>query len=246
MASSSQPAAEYQRQQAALSQGLTAQVSAAWDSLLVVGDLTASLPVLSAGIAALVARYGSASAGAAASYYRQARAAAGVKGPVTVAHAPPAGLEQVTASVRWATKGLWSAQPQAAAAKVLLQGAAQRLAAAPGRDTITAAVAGDRQARGWARVTRPGCCYWCAMLASRGAAYKSQQTASFEAHDHDRCTVEPVFGTYEMTADARQWQALWRSSTKGLSGDEAVKAFRQAFEGRDQGPARGENHPHGG
>lgn len=48
-----------------------------------------------------------------------------------------------------------------------------------------------------------------------------------------RCAVEPLFsGRYEPTAAVRQAQALWKSSTKGKSGPEALKAFRQAVEGR--------------
>jgi hypothetical protein len=236
---SSQPAADYQRRQALLASALAVQVDAAFTSLLVIGDLRASLPVLSAGVAALVQRYGSASAGIAASYYDQARAAAAVKGAFHVVPASPAGLDQVTQSVRFATRTLWSSRPDTAPAKAMTRAVAERHVMDAGRDTITAAVAGDRQARGWARVTRPGCCYFCAMLATRGGAYLSKQSAEFKKgtdepyHDHCHCVPEPVFGAYEMTADARAWQALWRSSTKGLSGDEAVKAFRQAFEGRD-------------
>ena len=230
-------AAEYQRQQGVLADALGVQVGAAW-ALLDISALKKTLPVFTAATAALVQRYGSASAGVAADYYDAARAAAGVKGTYTVIPADPAPFGQVEASVSWATKDLWTAEPQVAPAKVLVKGAAERLVLDAGRNTIVDAVRSDRQARGWARVTQPGCCYFCAMLASRGAAYKSQQSASFQAHDHDRCVVEPVFGVYEMTAQAREWQALWRSSTKGLSGKDARNAFRQAMEGREVTAAR--------
>ncbi len=245
MAQQPPPATEYQRQQSALADGLGVQLGAAW-ALLDVAALARTLPAFAAAVAALVHRYGSASAGVAADFYGAARAAAGVKGSFTVPLADPAGLEQVSQSVGWATKGLWSAQPEVEAAKTLVKGAAERLVLDAGRNTVVQAVQRDRQARGWARVTQPGCCYFCAMLASRGAVYRSERTADFQAHDHDRCVAEPVFGVYEMTAAARGFQALWRDSTRGHSGDAAIKAFRQAYEGRDEGPARDDSTPHGG
>lgn len=240
-----QTAPEHQAAQATISAALARQLAAAWDSLLAVNDLKRSLPVLSAGIAALVQQYGSASAGVAADYYDAARAAAAVRGSYTVRPAAPPDHDQVDAAVRWATKGLWSAEPQAAPAKVLTQGVAQRLVLSAGRDTITAAVAGDRKARGWARHAEPDCCAFCAMLATRGEAYVSEKSAAFEAHDHDRCTPEPVFGVYEPPAHVREWKALYRQSTRKTSGQESVRAFRAAYDGK-YGPAQGEGTPHGG
>jgi hypothetical protein len=242
----SPPATEYQQNQANLADGLGAQLMAAWDTLLDVYALKKTLPVFTAAAAALVHRYGSASAGLAADFYDAARLAAGVKGSYTVIPADPAPLAQVEANVSWATKNLWTPEPDVQPAKVLVKGAAERLVLDAGRNTITTAVQRDRQARGWARVTKPACCYFCALLASRGAVYKTEQTASFEAHDHDRCVAEPVFGVYEMTAQARGFQAMWRSSTRGHSGDAAIKAFRQAYEGRESAPHGANDHPHGG
>jgi len=223
-------ATDYQRHQSALADGIAVQVMQAWDALLDIYALKSTLPVYSAAVAALVQRYGSASAGVAADYYSAARAAAGVRGTQTVLLAEPAGVDQVEANVSWATRALWTAEPVPGPAQVLVKGAAERLVLDAGRDTVIGAVHADRHAAGWARVTKPGCCYFCAMLASRGAVYRSQRSAQFHAHDHDRCMAEPVFGPYEMTADARQWQALWQSSTKGTSGSDAIRAFRAAYE----------------
>lgn len=46
-----------------------------------------------------------------------------------------------------------------------------------GRDLIAESVQQDDLALGWARQTRPGCCAFCAAMASRGYAYKSKTTA---------------------------------------------------------------------
>lgn len=226
------PAASYEAAQAALSAALLAQVERAWRRILDTADLARSLPALSAAVAALVHRYGSAQAGIAAEYYREAREAAGVTGKFTPVHADPAPPEQAAASVEWATRTLWTPEPDPEPALVMAQGSAQRLALDAGRDTILGAVRDDRHARGWAREPRPGCCAFCAMLATRGGAYVSRKTAGFQAHDHDRCVPVPVFGVYEPPAHVREWEGLWRSATKGHSGKAAIKAFRQAYEGR--------------
>lgn len=235
-------AQEHQAAQASLAVALAREVAAAWQALLDVTRLTKTLPDLSAVLAALVGQYGSASAAVAADYYGAARLNAGVSGLYTVIPASPPDHAQVDAGVRWATKDLWTAQPDPAPALKLTQAAAETMTLDTGRMTITDAVLDDRKARGWARHTEPGCCAFCAMLATRGDVYRSRQTADFQAHPGDRCQPEPVFGIYEPPAQVRQWQQLWRSSTRGTSGKGAIAAFRQAFEG----PAQGNDTPHGG
>jgi hypothetical protein len=69
-----------------------------------------------------------------------------------------------------------------------------------GRDTIIGSVNADKQALGWARVTDGDPCYFCLTLASRGAVYKTEQTADFQAHDHCGCTAMPLW-------DGTDWPA---------------------------------------
>lgn len=204
------------------------EVAAVWH-LLDLQHLAETLPRFAAAVAALVHRYGTASATLAADFYDASRIAAGVRGTFTVTPASPPDLEQVTAEVRWATRTLWSAEPDAPPARTMVAGAADRMVLDTGRATVQDAVQRDRAARGWARVPEAGCCAFCAMLATRGAVYKTSQTADFRAHDHDRCHIEPVFGQYEPTAQVREWQALWEKSTAGKSGAAARAAFRDAL-----------------
>jgi hypothetical protein len=56
-------------------------------------------------------------------------------------------------------------------------GSATRLITTAGRDQLVNFVQEDPVARGWVRSTKAGCCYFCAMLASRGPVYKE---SSFE------------------------------------------------------------------
>jgi hypothetical protein len=225
-------AADQQAAQVAVADHLSAQVSAAWSALLHVGALKLTLPRLSVAVAALVHQYGRASAALAVHYYEERRLEAGVTGKFTPVPADPASADAVDEAVRWATRDLWSRQPDVTAARRSVQAVSEKLALDTGRDTVIGAVHADRKARGWARVTEPGACYFCAMLATRGMAYRSEKTADFRSHDHCRCHAEPVFTAYEPSAQIREWQALWHGSTRGHSGKAAIKAFRQEYEGR--------------
>lgn len=221
-----------QRHQEALLGLLVAALRHAF-ALLDPGNLKTSLPEFKVAVAALIQQYGRASATVAAEFYRAERRAAGVPGTFTVRPATPAPLVQVEAALDWATKGLWNQQPDVRAAETQVEGVAEKLVLDTSRDTLLAAVKADRRAHGWARVPEAGACSFCLLLATRGAVYKTEQTADFRAHDHCKCHVEPLFaGHYEPTAQVREAQALYAESTRGLSGAEARKAFRQAVEGR--------------
>lgn len=135
--------------------------------------------------------------------------------------------------------------PRIAKAKALVDvsGAASRHVLEGGRQLITEATANDQLAVGFARVTDDDPCAFCAMLASRGFAYQSRETASRttarsrkrgpgkEYHDHCGCTVEPAFAEgAEWPGRAREFEQLWMDSTKGKGGKDALKAFRNAYE----------------
>lgn len=219
----------HQAGQAALAALVVRHMAAAW-RLLDVSRLTATLPQLVQAIAALTASYGRSSGAMAAELYDVQRAEAGIRGRFTVPVAGPPELEQIDAGVRWATKDLYSAKPDVDAARTLTEGVAQQAVLDVGRQTIVDAVQADKQARGWARTVEPGACYWCLMLATRGAVYKSEQTADFRSHGHCRCAPEPVFTAYEPTAELRQWQRIYADVTAGKSGKAARTAFRTAVE----------------
>lgn len=100
----------------------------------------------------------------------------------------------------------------------------------------------DGEAKGWARVTEPGACSFCRLLATRGAVYKSKDSADFRAHTKKpdgsggtcRCHAEPEFHNYEPTAQARQDTADYRrlADEFGHSGRDIHVAWRQHVEGR--------------
>lgn len=248
------PPEQYVAGQEALATLVVAQTARAWP-LLDVHAIRDSLPRLSVAVQAIIAKFGPASSAAAVQHYVAQRSAAGVPGRVAPKLAPaptPAAVEKVVSGAVSTLFGTVTPQDEQAALQAL--GAeVEKLVLDQSRQTTLGMVAGDRQAKWWARVPQPGACSFCLMLASRGAVYSSPQAAgrrdaaarwadakgyTNSFHPSCRCVVEPVFGVYEPTAQVRQAQALWRTSTRGLSGADARKAFRRAVEGRTGGPTR--------
>lgn len=180
---------------------------------LVIRDITQLWPVWEIGRVAtfgrftqlavtLIAARHQQSAGLAAAYYRAFRHAERVGGQDTPRMPDRLTADDVVPSLRaTALAGTMRAlrvgfSPQAASRSGLVQaaGSAGRLAMNGGRDLIVASTTVDGRAAGWRRVTAGGACDFCQLLASRGPVYKSDRTASFEAHDHCACSAEPVFG----------------------------------------------------
>ncbi|MFC6090867.1 hypothetical protein [Saccharothrix lopnurensis] len=140
----------------------------------------------------------------------------------------------------------------ARAALVMVSGATGRHTLDGGRDTVVAAAKTDRRAIGYARVTGDDPCWFCAMLASRGPDYKTAASAgagrnrsrsgeefagsgSARFHDHCACSIEPVFRRdAAWPGSGREFEQLWKDSTKGKAGVAAVSAFRAAIAERSR------------
>lgn len=207
-------------------------------------DLPGSWPDFREGAAAVTAQTAQAAGSLALDYFEDMRDAAGVRGSfVPEVRAIP---DRAAAAYLDTLAEKFLAEVDAEVAIQRLEAetvaAAEYLTAQEARSTLVQAVERDPQAKGWARVVRPGACYFCRMLATRGARYRSEESANFRAHTrYDgkggvcRCTVEPLWvGRYEPPAHVRADQQLWSEATDGLSGREAVNAFRAAVEGRTE------------
>ena len=140
----------------------------------------------------------------------------------------------VTGPVNIKSKVKRATPPEQAARSALVEasGAASRHVLNGGRKTLLTVVQNDNVALGWARVTDGDPCAFCAMLASRGPAYKSRQQASFQPHDHCACSVEPVFSREAAwPGRGREFQQLWNDNIRGqYSGKDAIRAFRRLYE----------------
>lgn len=221
-------------------------------------NLRATLPTFTQAMHALTTRYGQASSALAIQLYAAERRAAGVTAPYRAVLANPPPMEQVLTVTKWATRKLWTEfedLTSVAGAETMSAGAAQKMSLDTGRGTTIQTVRSDRYAKGWAREAQPGCCWFCAMLATRPlldhTLYTSKQAAGpnqrsadhptragesfvgegqFKVHDHCRCQAVPVFTAYEPPARTREWAALYESSTKHATGVGKQDAFRAAFE----------------
>jgi hypothetical protein len=217
------------------------------------GDVQAAMPSLIALVAQVTRKYGAALSTHAVRDYVAARAAAGVRGGFRPVPADPAPLPQVSAMTGWATRDLRVVEPQTApttpvppseeviqAAERDLVAGAERLVLNQARLTTVENVQRDREARGWAREVRPECCYFCALMASRGAVYKSADTAGrdanqrftgtgrFKFHNNCSCVAVPIFGTYELSDTAKAAAAAYKNRGKG----DPMNAYRKVWEAR--------------
>ena len=123
-------------------------------------------------------------------------------------------------------------------------GSAVRHARNGGRDAIDNAIKNDQRVIGYVRVTDGSPCFFCAMIASRGPVY---QEDSFEdsyprfhgpgdqkVHDSCGCDLKPLYRRDSADlAESNRYSDLWTQASKGRSGKDAVRQFRQIYAGRD-------------
>jgi hypothetical protein len=196
-------------------------------------------PAVETALMAVLRQGRAASAALSQVYYAAFRRAEGVLSGLPTVGASTAAWEQaaavslhVTGPVALKQLVASNAPQPAATAFVRMSGALGRHVLNGGRETIQTYLAADEAAIGYARATSPTCCSFCAMLASRGPVYK-KESVDFRAHDHCVCTSEPVFKRGgDWPGRAKEFQEVWRSSTAGLSGRDARRAFRRAIENR--------------
>lgn len=224
--------------------------------------LQETMPTYIAGVQAVTQHYSLAAAFLASENFQAMRVQAGVTEPFRTPMVDPPPAEQIEATVRWATSDLWktfSADPDVESPLSLpeveqsvidkVEGSAIKLVGDTGRNEMLEAIVADKRARGYARVCRDGACWFCMMLATRGAVYDKDSfdasnakfTGAYEAkaHNDDHCTLVPIFSNhYEPSAAVRAAKELYDEVTKNKSGKAKAKAFRRAYEGRADGPER--------
>lgn len=129
-------------------------------------------------------------------------------------------------------------------------GAATRHVLSGGRSIIRDAVYRDTVTVGYERITRAGCCSFCAMLASRGPVFRSDsfdqsdprfdgEGSKVKVHDQCHCDFQPVWAKGQPpSGDGLAYQQLWNDEIRGkFTGHEATKAFRRLYEARFLRPA---------
>ena len=163
------------------------------------------------------------SAGTASRYYSLFRRVEGVTGAL-----PAAGLAPRPTSVVLgdelrgaALKGIITARragltPELSKERGLVRvvGALGKLVLAGGRRTLIHVADRDPKALGFGRVTSGDPCAFCRMLAGRGAVYKTEKSADFEAHDSCGCSVEPLFQGGDPPPQAAEYAREWNEAQR--------------------------------
>lgn len=126
---------------------------------------------------ALVEKYGSAGAALAADWFDEARAAAGASGSFRAAPAFPPTLERVESLARWGIAPLFGANPDGMTALGRITGGVVREVLNMPRATTEGSVSLDPSRPTFARHASANACAFCRMVASRGAAYTSRESA---------------------------------------------------------------------
>lgn len=247
---------QHRRQQALLSAALTRDLVRLLRTLFRPANPGPSWRAARMAAAALIRDRRRQSADLAGRYYRASRQSAGLGGRVRLA--PPVDLPEERLFTNLDVTGIGSysravraGRPAAKAvdtAGVNLSGTGSRLALEGGRSVIDATVKGDAEAIGWARVTDADPCPWCLMLASRGAVFRSAETAGrlkndqfvgegqFKFHDHCGCSAAVVWGPDDPVLDrADGLYTQWLEVTAGHSGKDAVNVWRRYWEQRRDG-----------
>ena len=140
----------------------------------------------------LLARtYGEVSATAAANFYDAARADSAAKGKFVAEMADNGAAAQMARSVGWGTAPIFSGDTAGALGRLSL--AADAAALQVGRDTMMVNNRRDPASPRFARVAVGKTCAWCLMLASRGAVYRSAESAGAAKQYHGGdCDCQPV------------------------------------------------------
>lgn len=176
-------------------------------------------------VPAVIDMWGDVAATAAADWYDDVRPVVSRYAAVLAPHLP---AEQVDAMVRWAVTPGWQAGDWDAALRNLEAGAS-RLTRDQARNTTRRNSLADPAAGAFVRVARPGACPFCLMLASRGAVYASEESATTVGtgrvrgtrqagqsfHDNCRCFPSPVFTDDDIPDLNRSLAEQWRQVTAG-------------------------------
>jgi len=139
----------------------------------------------------LVAQYGEIAAATAADFYDSLREQAGVAGGFVAEMAEPVDADVVRSRARWAIDPLFG-NTDADAAIGRLSQVTDELALQPGRDTIAHSSGRDPAKARWARVPVGKTCAFCLVLASRGAVYRSAESAGKGRKYHGDCDCTPT------------------------------------------------------
>lgn len=137
----------------------------------------------------LAQTYGEVSATAAADFYDAARASSpAARGRFTASLASPEAAQRASRQVQWATSPLFDGDPATALSR--MSSTVDAAALQDGRNTVMFNNGRDPSTPRWARVPVGKTCAWCLMLASRGAVYRTAESAGQYREFHSKCDCQ--------------------------------------------------------
>lgn len=168
--------AERQRLLSSLSRLTERDLAAIWAKLNLADPDRLAEPLAQV-LTEIADKYGAVAASLAADWYEEARDDAGVASRFTPVIADSPDADRVSALSRWGVGPLFGANPDGAAALTLIVGGLQRIVLDQARDTTFGSVAVDPARPRWARHASINACAFCALMATRGAVYASEEDA---------------------------------------------------------------------
>lgn len=185
-----------------------AELVAEWPGLPL-DEPEAMRQVLADLLADLTETYAASAAALGADWYDSLRAEANAPGTFVARLPDLPGREQIEASASYAASALYVDTDKALADMAAIT---DRIIAEADRAAIEVSVEADPAEPRWARVAQPGACAFCALLASRGPAYRTEETAGLAKHgrryhEHCGCVATPVWPdeTFELPDYAEPW-----------------------------------------
>lgn len=176
----------------------------------------------------VVGYYALGTAALAADFYDERRELAGVTGGFTAQATIADRVVKTRRGIVWASDPLFTDDFDTALARLREIVGSETIR--PYRDTILTARKEDPASVGWKRITSPGACGFCLLLADKGAIYK-QATVRFAAHTSCMCTAAPVFKTQVgPEASVLQYTASKRTRTPAEKAD--IRWWVQEYESR--------------
>ncbi|UDL14610.1 capsid maturation protease and VIP2-like ADP-ribosyltransferase toxin [Arthrobacter phage KeAlii] len=192
---------DHMRKQVRDAAAVQAGLAVAFDKGLKPSDLDGSFPTYLRSALALVSAGRGLALKTATDYYGAAKAGSGFEATIPAIEVPKIDIFRSTQALlmtgpvaikKQLSTGVGLQEALNAAKKQTLA-VGKRLTLEAPRQGLIQLVNKDTDALGWSRVSDGQPCYFCAMLLSRGPAYKSEQTARFRAHNGCGCSVRPFF-----------------------------------------------------
>lgn len=189
----------------------------------------------------LSATYTLAASTLAADWYEDVRESAAIVTAYTATTLEPPETDALQGAIGYALVPLFSETVETGTATERLANLASGLVTAADRQTVESNAARDRSRPRFARHASANACAFCAMLATRGAEYRSEESAlrvtlsrprnkrkiGEKYHDDCHCTVVPVWDSagYEEAPYVSDWRDAYDTATKKLGGARDTKAI---------------------